>query len=166
MKNARRNCTHKVSCCMQLACNESADTNLGPFQAKVHLTSAGLEVLHTTGTGKVISICALAMPCLSRLLGLWNVCMHALKWLSALCNLHRELDFWSEGHPVIAYMPHIESFLMLSHVRNECHRHGSTCLLFEFTGHQCGHETRNWACMHFWDLDCINLCGIRYQHVC
>ena len=71
---------------MQLACNESADTSLGPFQAKIHLTSVGGEVLHTTGTGKVTSIPDSAMPCSLRLLALCGVCMHALKWLSALWN--------------------------------------------------------------------------------
>lgn len=44
----------KIHCCMQLAYNESAETNLGPFNVEARLTSVGGAVLYATGSGKVI----------------------------------------------------------------------------------------------------------------
>ena len=38
---------------LQLAYNESADTNLGPFNVEARLTSVGGAVLYATGSGKV-----------------------------------------------------------------------------------------------------------------
>lgn len=145
---------------MQLASSESADTSLGPFQAKVHLTSVGGEVLHTIGIGKVISISASAMPCLLHLLGLCNVCMHALKWLSArwnlvaFCSSQGARMIWSEVHPVIACALHVESVLMLSLVMNTVMNRCNTMEVHVSYANplykQCGNETRNWACMQFW----------------
>lgn len=39
---------------MQLAYNESAETNLGPFNVEARLTSVGGAVLYATGSGKVV----------------------------------------------------------------------------------------------------------------